>query len=89
MIGSVRRYCLLKRRAHFDGGDLALAGVWRAKQEAEPGTTLPSDFPLRSLLASAGYVASEDLDGADAEELNSAGLSSAQADTVLAAFAAL
>lgn len=84
-----RRYYLHKRlesRLYFcDDADT----VWRAKQEAEPGTPLPGDFVHRSALEALGYTTSEDLDGADADELERAGLTQQQAKAVLAAFAAL
>lgn len=85
----VRRFYLMKRLAALreqSGFDQ----VWQAKQEAEPGTALPSDFPNRAALVSAGYSTAEDLDGADADELrNNAGLHAAQATEVLNAAAAL
>lgn len=88
-IKSARRYYLHKRleaRLYFcDDAD----GVWRAKQEAEPGTPLPSDFPIREALAALGYTTSQDLDGADAAELERAGLTTRQANEVIAAFAAI
>jgi hypothetical protein len=84
-----RRYYLHKRleaRLYYcDDSD----GVWKAKQEAQPGTPLPDDFAHRTTLADLGYTASEDLDGADADELERAGLTQRQATEVIAALAAL
>lgn len=68
----------------------ALRDVWHAKQVAEPGTDLPADFPAKLELEAAGYTTVEDVDGADVEELEDyAALSSANANAVLAAIAAL
>lgn len=89
-IGSYRRYCLLSRMIADRTDRPAEASVWHAKQEAEPGTLLPSGFPLKTELAAVGYVAKEDLDFADVDELVSyVSLSASDAQTVLAAHAAL
>lgn len=63
--------------------------VWQAKQEAQPGTALPSDFPWRAELETMGYTAREDIDGADADELVRAGLTERQANDVISAAKAL
>lgn len=87
-ITSLRRYYLLKRlasaRIQSD-----LASTWRAKQEAEPATALPSTFVLRDRLVAAGYSSKEDLHGADAEELRASGFSARDAKAILAAWATL
>jgi len=89
-IYSHRRYCLLKRFAAKDNGDEALVCVWRGKQEAVSATALASDFPYRAKLIAAGYSSVEDLTGADAIELRKrASLGRREADTVIAAIAAL
>jgi hypothetical protein len=81
---------LLKRLTANQERNWALGTVWQSKQEAEPGVALPSTFPYLADLAVYGYTTEEDLDGADARELREyAGLTSRQADTVIAAFAAL
>lgn len=79
-----RRFYLLQRRFYLEV-DTAMAGVWRAKQEAEAGTPLPATYPARSALAAAGYTAAEDLVGVDEDELMRAGLSMTEAQGVLAA----
>lgn len=99
-----RRYYLLKRMSARLLGDLALSAVWQAKQLAEPGTALPSTFPLRIDLAALDqtfaadvdpfvygfYTTREDLLGADTKELGDyAGLTQREAETVIAAVAAL
>lgn len=90
-VTSYRRYALLKRFAWlFDNDNSAMAGVWRAKQEEQPGTDLPLGFPFLSTIQAAGYSTREDLDGSDDTELaRYCGLSQRDAQVVLAAFAAL
>lgn len=83
-VGSVRRFYLLKRQAAA-ALDEPLAETWQAKQEAEPGTALPADFPDLEVLVAAGYSAVEDLDGAEAQELVDLGLAPHRADAVLLA----
>ena len=84
-----RRYYLLKRRAAQEQQELGLARSWQAKQEEQPGRALPAAFPLRTKLASAGYTAVEDLQGADVAELRQVGLSPRDAERVLSAIAPL
>jgi len=88
---SLRRYYLLARIGSAQYEDDAISGVWQWKQEgAPPGIMLPDDFPSIDKLRPVGYVASEDLIGADEVELaNSAGLSSRASQEVFAALAAL
>jgi len=81
-----RRYFLLARQNAWDEG---VAAVWRAKQEAQPGTALPESFPARAALAAAGYTTVEDLDGANESELSGAGLSTREARDVISAAKAL
>jgi hypothetical protein len=88
-VKSVRRYYLLERLAACAREDFAIGSVFRAKQEATSGTALPVDFPSLTLLAPAGYSTVEDIDGADLEELQCAGLTIKQAEAVLTALAAL
>lgn len=88
-VKSYRRYCLLKRRYELQYGDMALAGVWRAKQEAVSATPLPLTFPALSVLSAAGYTAKEDIDGADQDELVGVGLTIIEAQAALAALAQL
>ncbi len=81
----VRRFYLLKRLEAARLGEESLESVWMSKQLAEAGTALAATFPSVTTLASAGYVAVEDVDGATVEELQLAGLSTREADAVLAA----
>ena len=90
-IASLRRFYLLKRVSACGFDDEALPPVWQSKQEAQPeGIALPDDFPSKADLAAVGYVATNDLIGADEEELfMNANLSASEAQTVFAALAAL
>jgi hypothetical protein len=87
LLGIYRRYCHRERmnaRARDEG---EMEGVWRAKQEAQPGTPLPVTFPFIAELAFAGYTTLEDLQGADRDELIAiALLSPRDADAVLDAY---
>ena len=88
-VNSVRRYYLherLKARLYEDSD---LDTVWQSKQESEPGTALPDDFPLLSELTAIGYSKVEDLDGADAVELSLVGISASNARKILTALAPL
>jgi hypothetical protein len=88
-LNSARRVYLHKRviaRRAKSG----LEPAWQAKQEEMGGTDLPGSFPRLAALSAVGYTTEEDLDGADAAELvDYVGLSSSDADAVIAAFAAL
>jgi hypothetical protein len=84
-----RRYYLHKRQTAREMGDEALALVWRGKQEAELGTPLPPKFPSAAVLSAGGYTTTEDLDGADCDELLELGLNRAQAEGVLTALSEL
>lgn len=88
-IKTPRRYYLHKRLEArlYECSDLEL--TWRAKQEAQPGTALPASFLLAAEIAALGYTTREDLDGADAAELERAGLTLTQANDVISAFEAL
>lgn len=83
-INSTRRFYLLKRFASEGSGD-EIEQVWRAKQEAIPGSPLPSSFPLRERLSSVGYSTFEDLTGADTRELRRRGFARDEAEAVIAA----
>lgn len=85
-----RRYYLLKRLAAHSFQDYGLESAWRAKQEEQPGTPFPADFPSKALLEAGGYYAAEDVDGADCRELRDhAGMNELQAQAAIAAAAAL
>lgn len=87
-LGSVRRFYLAKRHAAAEVGDAALELVWAGKQEAEPGTPLPDDFPYRARLVARGYSALEDLSGADECELTEQGFTTREASQILTAASA-
>lgn len=86
-INRPRRYYLHQRIDALACGETALSGAWRAKQEAQPGVALASDFPFRVRLAEIGYTTAEDIDGADEAELVLVGFSSREATAILAAAA--
>jgi hypothetical protein len=88
---SHRRFYLSKRIAAHEDGEFALSALWQGHQEAEPGgTVFPSDFPAKTRLNAVGYVAKEDLVGADECELEDwVCLTPQEAQDVLAAAAAL
>lgn len=87
-INSTRRYYLLKR---LDYRERCIEeDPWKSKQEGEPATALPADFPHSAELAAAGYTAIEDIDGSTVAELRRfCSLTSREAEKVLAALAAL
>ncbi len=60
---------MLKAQAAEARGDDAIALAFRAKQRDEPSSPLPLDFPFLAELAVAGYLAKDDLIGADVDEL--------------------
>lgn len=77
----------MNARARADG---ELESVWRAKQEAQPGTALPATFPFLAQLAAGGYTTQQDLLGADILELERiAAFNSRDAQVVLTAYASL
>lgn len=90
-VDSLRRFYVLSRIGSREAGDDAVSAVWQWKQEGQPpGTVLPDGFPSKAALGTVGYVASEDLIGADELELAThAGLTSNEAKAVFAALAAL
>lgn len=89
-VKNARRYALLQSYVELSRDEMGLAGFWRAKQEERTGAALPVTFPFMSRLTAARYTTEEDLDGADADELQAnAGLSRREAQAVLTAAAAL
>jgi hypothetical protein len=87
---TLRRVYLKKRIMARQAGDLALSAVWHSRQEEQTSTTLPDGFPSKAALATAGYTAAGDLEGADESELVEwACISNSAARAVLAAYAAL
>lgn len=80
---AIRRTYLLRRLRFSDQGERGLASAYLGKQLAEPGTPLPEAFPAREKLTAAGYVAIEDVQGANERELERAGLTPREALAVL------
>ncbi len=88
-----RRYYLHKRKYTL-ARDLDITTQWHGKQNGEPGTALPADFPSLAKLKLAFYTMVEDLDGADNIELEDpislgGGLTAGEAAAVLVALAPL
>lgn len=87
---TARRFFLRKSQDLYFEQLEGLAAAYRAKQDGQPGTPLPVDFPHLGALTAARYTTREDLDGADVLELTRyANLSTRDARAVLTAFAAL
>jgi hypothetical protein len=87
---TLRRFYLKKRHMAKLAGEHALSAIWHARQEEQPGTALPAAFPFRAELVAAGYTTSEDLEGADADELVEwACVDNSAAKAIIAAHAAL
>lgn len=83
---NLRRYCVVQayeaRQVYDFGLHKALLGV----RDTQAGTQLVSSTPGYSKLVAAGYVALEDLDGADADELQKvAGITRHEATAIFAA----
>lgn len=79
-----RRYLMLKYRRAVELDD-ELESVWDVKRRTEPGTPFPDEFPARRELVLAGYLVTEEIAGATADELILAGLNPSQAAAALAA----
>jgi hypothetical protein len=89
-VNNLRRYYLLKRIECFERQDFELSSVWQSAQEAQPGDLLPVTFPFNAKLAPVGYIAKQDFDGADVDELaRHVKISTRDATAILAAAAAL
>lgn len=86
-VETTRRYYWLKR-LHARQHDLE-EDAWIAKQTGEPGTAFASTFPYLSRLNDLGYLAIEDLDGAEDEELACLGFDTGEIQEIQAALAAL
>lgn len=83
-IGSARRYYLAKRHAASSTCS-DLVDFWKYKQESEPGTPLPADFPYLEELEIQGYTTVEDLTGASSKELIARGFVAGEADIIFSA----
>jgi len=68
---SARHYYLGKEHQARRDGDMAMAGHWRQRKLAQPGTPFPPALACAAKLREAGYEAIEDVAGADARELES------------------
>jgi hypothetical protein len=83
-VGTPRRYYLARYR-HLKSINDDRWREWEGKHLEMPGTSLADDFPHITALASLGYVALEDFDGATTNELVEAGLTQAAAVAVITA----
>ena len=83
-----RRYLSreLEARAEEDESD---SSMWLGIRRAYPGTDFPVGFPAQAALTVARYEKLEDVIGADADELETQGLTAAEAKAVIAAIAEL
>lgn len=72
-----------------DERESELGGVFRKIRDEVSGTAIPSDFPRRSDLITAGYSALEDLQDVTIDELVGRGLSRRGARAIISALAAL
>lgn len=88
-VGTIRRYYRLRAEALRQQAAEAVAAVYEAKAEAQPGTQFPDNFPLRDRLIAAGYSVVEELRGATADELVAKGFTRRQAERILEALAGL
>jgi hypothetical protein len=90
-IRTARRYYLRGALEAEAMGDFEIALALRGKQRAEPATDLPTfSASVTAKLAEADYLAVEDLDGADVDELTrNTELTRAEATMVVAAIEAL
>ncbi len=71
---SPRRYYLRKWRELEESCEHELALLFRAKQLGESSTPFPAGFPGAETLNGAGYLAFEDVFGAEIDELIELGL---------------
>ena len=84
---TTRRYYMLKR---LDARARCLEeDAWIEKQSNEPGTAFAPEFPSLATLNAAGYLAVEDVNGAEDNELESLGLNPDEIEDIQAALAAL
>ena len=83
-VQSHRRYCFLQFAQHTALDD-DFGPVWDGKRRAIAGTAIPVTFPARNELLGAGYLVTEEVNGASEHELHRAGLSRSQAAAVIAA----
>ena len=88
-IRTTRRYYAARAEASALAYEYDAESLWRARQQAEPGTPFPASVPLQERLRAAGYVVLEDLLGADEVELLEKGLNEREAGAVVKGLVAL
>lgn len=81
-----RRWYWLQERSAEDSAAPGASGYWRERRLAELGASLPAWVPGRQSLLNAGVLCAEEVYGATATELQGYGLSSAEAERLVALF---
>lgn len=82
-VTSPRRYHFLRERERRRTADTGPADAFRGQRLAATGTALPTTFPSRTLLLTAGVLAVEEVVGAGVDELRSYGLSLPRAEALI------
>lgn len=82
-VTSPRRYHFLRERERRRTADTGPADAFRGQRLAASGTALPTTFPSRTLLLTAGVLAVEEVVGAGVDELRSYGLSLPRAEALI------
>lgn len=82
-VTSPRRYHFLRERERRRTADTGPADAFQGQRLAATGTALPTTFPSRTLLLTAGVLAVEEVVGAGVDELRSYGLSLPRAEALI------
>lgn len=80
---SQRRYYFRREMERRSSREDGASAVFRARRLAATGTALPTTFPSRTLLLTAGVLAVEEVVGAGVDELRSYGLSLPRAEALI------
>lgn len=80
---SPRRYYFRREMERRSSREDGASAVFRARRLAAAGTALPTTFPSRTLLLTAGVLAVEEVVGAGVDELRSYGLSLPRAHALI------
>lgn len=80
---SPRRYYFRREMERRSSREDGASAVFRARRLAATGTALPTTFPSRTLLLTAGVLAVEEVVGAGVDELRSYGLSLPRAEALI------
>lgn len=82
-VTSPRRYHFLRERERRRTANTGPADAFRGQRLAAAGTVMPTTFPSRTLLLTAGVLAVEEVVGAGVDELRSYGLSLPRAHALI------